>query len=38
MEVTKMIAQFTSLVSATFYDLATVATNFVEQVQYTLAV
>ena len=33
-----MIVQFATIVSAAFYDVAIVATAFVEQVQYTLAV
>ena len=35
---TKMFATFVTTVSAAFYDAALVATAFVEQVQYTLAV
>ena len=35
---TKMFAQFATIVSAAFYDLAIQASTFVEQVQYTLAV
>ncbi len=33
-----MFAQFATIVSAAFYDLAIQASTFVEQVQYTLAV
>ncbi len=33
-----MFAQFATIVSAAFYDLAIQASAFVEQVQYTLAV
>ena len=35
---TKMFATFVTTVSAAFYDAALVASAFVEQVQYTLAV
>ena len=35
---TQMFAQFATIVSAAFYDLAIHASAFVEQVQYTLAV
>ena len=35
---TEMLTQFVTIVSAAFYDVVIVATAFVEQVQYTLAV